>query len=353
MNLDDVGHFHELDTQDMLSEINGLPDQLQAAWELGATLPLPRMEPIHLVVVAGMGGSAIGADLLAAYAAPVLKTPLIVWRNYDLPAYAAGPETLVIALSHSGDTEETISAFESGYQLGARVLALTTGGQLAQKAVDYGVPLWRFAHVGQPRAAVGYSFGLLLAVLHRLGIVPDPSVELTDAVLEMRTQQASFLAETPVVQNLAKQMAGRLRERWPTVLGAGLLAPVARRWRTQISEIAKAVGQYEELPEADHNMLAGTQYPEALIRKSIMVFLRASSEHPRHALRTDLTREILQVQGFDTDVIESQGNTRLAQQWTCLHFGDYAAFYLAMAYGVDPTPVHSIEAFKVRMKAVL
>ena len=126
MNLDDVGHFHELDTQDMLSEINGLPDQLQAAWELGATLPLPRMEPIHLVVVDGMGGSAIGADLLAACAAPVLKTPLIVWRNYDLPAYAAGPETLVVAVSHSGDTEETLSAFESGYQLGARGLALTT-----------------------------------------------------------------------------------------------------------------------------------------------------------------------------------------------------------------------------------
>jgi glucose/mannose-6-phosphate isomerase len=233
------------------------------------------------------------------------------------------------------------------------VLALTTGGQLAQKAVDYGVPLWRFAHVGQPRAAVGYSFGLLLAALHRLGIVPDPSVELTDAVFEMRTQQASFLAETPVVQNLAKQMAGRLIERWPTVLGAGLLAPVARRWRTQISEIAKAVGQYEELPEADHNMLAGTQYPEALIRRSIMVLLRASREHPRHALRTDLTREILKDKGFDTDVIEGQGNTRLAQQWTCLHCGDYVAFYLAMAYGVDPTPVHSIEAFKVRMKAVL
>ena len=127
MNLDDVGRFHELDTQDMLSEINGLPAQLQAAWELGDRLPLPRMEHIHLVVVTGMGGSAISADLLAAYAAPVLKTPLIVWRNYDLPAYATGPETLVIALSHSGDTEETILAFECGYRSGARVLALTTG----------------------------------------------------------------------------------------------------------------------------------------------------------------------------------------------------------------------------------
>src|SRR5215831_9819212 len=148
MHLDNLSLFRQLDTQGMLSEIDGLPDQLQAAWALGADLPLFRMKRVRLIVVAGMGGSAIGADLLAAYAAPVLKAPLIVWRNYDLPAYAAGPETLVIALSHSGNTEETISAFECGRQAGTQVLVLTTGGQLAERAVDDGAPLWRFNHMG-------------------------------------------------------------------------------------------------------------------------------------------------------------------------------------------------------------
>jgi glucose/mannose-6-phosphate isomerase len=141
-------------------------------------------------------------------------------------------------------------------------------------------------------------------------------------------------------------MAGQFMGRWPTILGADIVEPVARRWRTQIAELAKSVAQFEALPEADHNMVAGVVNPEALFGSTMMVFIRATAGHPGNLSRVDATRHILMLEGFNTDVIEAAGASRMAQQWSALHFGDYTAYYLAMAYGVDPTPVNAIEDLK-------
>ena len=187
-------------------------------------------------------------------------------------------------------------------------------------------------------------------MLTRLNLIPDPEAELRAAVAAMQQQQADLDAEVPVAKNLAKRMAGQLIERWPSVIGADLLAPVARRWRTQISEIAKAVAQFEELPEADHNMVAGVEHPDPLFGRTMVVFLRSVHNHPRNLRRLEATREILMVSGFNTDVVEASGEGRLAQQWTCLHLGDYIAFYLAMAYGADPTPVMAIQELKAQLR---
>ncbi len=349
MILDQWEAFQEIDAGNMLTEIDDLPDQLNSAWKLGQKMPLQASAGVRNLVLAGMGGSAIGADMLHAYALHDVQIPIIVWRNYELPAFV-GEDSLVITSSHSGNTEETLSAFDQALHAGARVIAITTGGELAKRAKTAEVPLWQFEHVGQPRAAVGFSFGLLLAAISRMGWLPDPAGELEDAVKAMHDQQVSLGAEVPVVQNAAKRVAGQLLDRWPIVMGADFLAPVARRWRTQISEIAKAVAQFEELPEADHNLVAGVPNPEDLIPKMMVIFLRASNYHPRNVIRTDVTREVLMVEGFNTDVYEAQGNSRLAQQWTALHFGDYISFYLAMSYGVDPSPVPAIEGLKERLK---
>ncbi|MBN1145774.1 MAG: bifunctional phosphoglucose/phosphomannose isomerase [Anaerolineales bacterium] len=350
MNLDDYGTFAELDPQDMLSQINRLPEQLEAAFELGLGLEFPDWAGIRQILVAGMGGSAIGADLAAAYAAPECRAPMVVHRDYGAPAWARGPETLAILCSHSGSTEETLSAFEAARQNNCRCLAITTGGKLAQIASETGVPVWRFEHAGQPRAAVGYSFGLLLAALACAGLLPDPAKELAGAVKAMRKQQANLRAETPAAQNPAKRIAGQLVGRWVTVIGSGILAPVARRWKGQISEIAKAWAQFEALPEANHNTLAGILNPEELFAHSITLFLRAASNHPRNRLRSDLTRRAFMLEGLNGDFVDAQGETPLAQLWTCLHFGDYVSYYLAMAYGVDPTPVTAIESFKQELR---
>jgi glucose/mannose-6-phosphate isomerase len=349
MNLNDLDAFSRLDAQNMLAEIDHLPDQLGKAWELSAQFPLPAWQGIQQVIVAGMGGSAIGGDLVAAYIEHTCRVPVSVHRDYGLPAWAKDPATLMIASSHSGNTEETLSAIESAKNRGCRLLALTTGGELARRCQEAGGTLWQFQHEGQPRAAVGYSFGLLLGALARLKLIPDPSNEVDDAVSAMRTQQLSLQANIPDVHNPAKRMAGQLVNRWVSVIGAEFLSPVARRWKGQVSEVAKAWAQFEFLPEANHNTLAGTQNPESQLSGLMAIFLRATSLHPSNRLRIDLTKKTLMLQGIGTDFLDAQGQTRLAQQWTALHFGDYSAYYLAMAYGVDPTPVETIEGFKREM----
>lgn len=349
MILDNVESFHELDPGGMLAEIDALPDQLQTALELGQKKPLPEGKSFRHIVLAGMGGSAIGGDLLRAYAASSASVPIIVWRNYGLPAFVHGPESLVIVSSHSGNTEEALSAFEAARVAGASLMAVTTGGKLAMRARQADAPCWIFDHVGQPRAAVGFSFGLLLAAVSRLGLIPDPAEELADAILQMRNQQQEIIAPVPVVQNIAKRIAGQLMGRFPIILAADHLVPVARRWTTQINELAKAVAQYNELPEADHNMIAGVNNPETLFGSTMVLFLRSTGLHPQNQVRTDLSKQVMMLEGFNTDFIDVSGDTRLAQQWTALHFGDYVAYYLAIAYKENPTPVPALEEFKRRM----
>lgn len=349
MNLDDLNLFQKLDAQDMMGYINGLPDQLQTAWDLGSSLSLPEMPGVRHVLIAGMGGSAIGADLLAAYVAPLCRVPVVVHRDYDLPAWVQGAETLVICSSHSGNTEETLSIFEQAQSRGCRGLVVTTGGKLAAQAEESGVPVWKFEFPGQPRAAVGYSFGLLLAVLSRLNLIPDPRGDLEQTVQAMRQQQANLLPEVPVVRNPAKRLAGQMVGRAVVVFGSDYLAPVARRWKGQVSEIAKAWSQFEFLPEADHNTLAGLNNPEPALSQMIALFLQAPSNNPRNRLRLELTRQIFMMQAINTDFVNAQGEGPMAHIWTLLHFGDYLSYYLAMAYGEDPTPVDALVMLKAEL----
>jgi len=352
MNLDDFNAFKKLDTQNMLGEIDNLPDQLQSAWEQGnQTSEFLETAEVSKIVISGMGGSAIGADLLAAYIAPTCPVPVIVHRDYGLPAWAQGPETLVIASSHSGNTEETLEAFNTALHNKCQLMAIATGGKLAELAAQAKIPLWKFEHTGQPRAAVGFSFSLLLAIFSRLGLIPDPAKELAGAVAAMKKQQESLRTHVPVAHNPAKRLAGQLVGRWVNIYGAGYLAPIARRWKGQVNEIAKAGAGFEILPEANHNALAGTRNPAGLLSQTTTLFLRAPSDHPRNQLRAELTRQEFMVEGLNTDVYEAQGESALAQIWTSLHFGDYTAYYLAMAYETDPTPVDVLENFKAAMKA--
>ena len=346
MDLNQHQDFSKLDSQNMLAEMNGLPEQLEQAWSEAQALPLSDFSQIRQVLIAGMGGSAIGASLLKAYAAPLSTVNIEVHRDYGLPAWASGPETLVIVSSHSGNTEETLSALEAALEQGCSILAISTGGKIADLARQNEADLWIFKHKGQPRAAVGYSFCLLLNVFFRLGFIPDPFEELRDAVSEMKAQRELFNPEIPDHDNPAKREAGQLVGRWVSIFGAGLLAPVARRWKGQVSEIAKAWGQYEDLPEANHNTMAGVVNPEAVLSKTMALFLFAESNHPRNQRRIKLTKKNFMLEGISTNLIKAKGKTRLAQMWTLIQFGDYTTYYLAMAYGVDPTPVAAIENLK-------
>ena len=350
MNLDDLEYFKKLDTLNMLGEIDHLPDQLIRAYELGTRHELPDVKDVRQVVIAGMGGSAIGADLLASYCGSLAPLPVSVHRDYGLPLYARGAETLVICSSHSGNTEETLDAFEAALRAECRIMVVCTGGELAKRAREKNLPVWTFEHTGQPRAAVGYSFGLLLALFERSGFLPYQKDALEDAVAAMKKTQARLKADIPAAKNPAKRYAGQLMGRWVTVVGSGLLTTVARRWKGQINEVAKAGANFEFIPETDHNTLAGTMNPEETLNAHTMtIFLCAPSDHPRNHVRMELTRKAFMLEGLNTDFIEARGKTPLAHIWTTILFGDYMAYYLAMAYGVDPTPIKALVDFKQSM----
>lgn len=350
MHLDQFSEFHRLDKENMLAEIDGLPQQLSHAFQASFKYDLHDLQKPDLILVAGMGGSAIGADLLSTYVAPFNSVPVISLREYNLPEWAKQHKTLVVASSHSGNTEETLSVFYETLAANLSVLALATGGELAKRAQSAGKTLWTFEHQGQPRAAVGFSFGILLALLERLDLIPSQQELIRKTVAEIEEKQQTYKADVPVVKNPVKRLAGQALGRLVSVFGFDHLAPVARRWKTQINELAKAWAQFEFLPEADHNTLAGIENDPALIERTMPIFLKGSFAHPRNLLRTDLTKQEMMVAGLAVDAVEFKGSSRLAEMWDAILFGDYFSYYLALSYDVDPTPITVMSNLKQQLK---
>lgn len=350
MNLDNTEEFVAIDPQNMLGQIERLPEMLEEAWSLGFSFPLPEMGEIQAVVLAGMGGSAIGAELVTALVAERCAVPVFVHRDYGLPAWAKGRGVLVVLSSHSGNTEETLSAFKQALYEQCQIVTLTTGGKLHDLAEKSGLPAWKFVHEGQPRAAVAYSFGLLMALFTRLGLIADVQEEIFASVAAMKELRKQLGAASPVLANPAKRLAGQMVGRTVTIFGAGHMAAVARRWKGQINEIAKALANFEALPEADHNTITGIYFPPEEIEHSLALFLCSSSDHPRNKMRLDLTRQTLMVEGLNTDSYLAKGASKMEQLWRAVQFGDYTAYYLAMCYEVDPSVTPAIDVLKQTMK---
>ena len=351
MNLDDIKNFSSIDKENMYDNIYYLPEQCETAWSLVKNAELPAFSPIKKIVVSGMGGSAIGADILLSYLEKNCETPIIVNRNYELPAWAKGKETLVITSSHSGNTEETLSAFDQAVENQCQILAVCTGGQLAEKAAAKNVPVVKFDHAGQPRAAVGYSFTLLLGILFKLGLVADPENELLEMIAVLKKERLALAKDVLFEENPAKKMALEIKDCWVVVLAADQLTPVARRWKGQISEVAKAWAQFEFLPEADHNTLAGVVNPTELLAQTRAIFLNSDSDHVRNQLRTKITSKEFDKGGIRSFVFDAKGSGSMQNIWTTLHFGDFLAFYLAISYDADPTPVVALENLKKALRA--
>jgi glucose/mannose-6-phosphate isomerase len=358
MDLNNAQQFSEIDKADMLGHALNLPQTCADAWELGE-LTYPRLDLSRLtgrdnggiehVLIVGMGGSAIGGDLLAALVADECPCPVSVNRSYSLPAFVNGPAVLVVGCSHSGNTEETLGAFRQARDRGAALLAVTTGGELARLADDWSVPLMRYRYDSQPRAALGFSFMLLLKLLCYLGLVGDKSGDLAEAVDVMHTWQGEIGPQVPVAANPAKRLAGLLVERMPVVYGAGLMEPVARRWKTQFNENAKRWAFYDGMPELNHNAVVGFAMSERIREWAHVTMLRSRYDSTRIQTRWRITCQMLLHEGVGSDDAKARGQSRLAQMLSLIHFGDLASVYLALASGVDPTPVTPIAYLKEQL----
>jgi len=348
-DLDAPQEFAACDPRGMLAFVAGLPQQCTEAWDRVQGFKLPdEYRRVRQVVVLGLGGSAIGADLLRGLLAEECPVPVMVHRDYGLPAFVDA-HTLVIASSYSGNTEETLSGFDEARRRGSRLLAVTTGGTLAQRARAWDIPLYLFHYETQPRAALGYSLLSLLGIVQHLGLVGVKSNDVAEAISVMKQWQEEIQPAVPTSANLAKSLARELYERLPVVYAAEHLSEVARRWKGQCNENSKSWAVYDVAPELMHNTVAGYPYPPGLRDSLFVVVLQAPSNHPRVQLRFKLVCELLQRDGFRYRVIEARGQSRLAQMLSAVHLGDYVSYYLAMLYDADPWTIANIDLLKERL----
>jgi glucose/mannose-6-phosphate isomerase len=344
--LDDLRIYGKLDPDDMMKAIRDLQQQLKAALTLGTQFKLPEHHrQVNRVVVLGMGGSAIGGDLIGALVSDEARVPVIVSRDYDLPKYV-DDQTMIIASSYSGNTEETISAFEQAIKTNAKKLVITTGGKLKTLAERNHVPVCVFSYKAQPRAALGYSLGILIGILHNLGIIADKSNEVAEAIETIDKLSTIIDIATPIADNPAKQLAQKLVGKIVVIYGGGLFAEVAHRWKTQVNENSKAWAFYEAYSELNHNAVVGYEFPKELADKVYVVMLRAPSIHPRNLKRYVLTAEILDNSGVGYEILDAEGEGLLSQAMSLILFGDWVTYYLAILYGADPSPVKVISGLK-------
>jgi glucose/mannose-6-phosphate isomerase len=344
--LDDQGLIGASDPSAMLGLIAQIPAHLRDAWAITRRLELGDAgRATTSAALLGMGGSAIGGDLVAGIWSDRLRVPLTVVRGYDLPAWVS-PSTLVIASSNSGNTEETLSALGAALQTKAPVVAMTTGGALATAAGRASMPLLSFPKVGMPRAAIGYSVGLTAGLLERAGHLDLAGDEVEAGAAAAEKAVSAYGPEVPTSANRAKQLAWSLLDRLPIVEAAGFLSPVARRWKTQLNENGKTAAAWEELPEATHNTVVGYPHPEVVSDHLFVVFLASSSDHPRNRVREALSKAALDDESIANDRVVFEDRGRLAQAMHAIVLGDYVSTYLAVLYGADPTPIEVLDRIK-------
>lgn len=345
--IETVEAIRAADPQDMLGRVKDLPKQVRDAWAItrAAKLP-PQYGDVRNIVVAGMGGSAIGGDLASALLQEELKVPMQVHRDYGLPGFV-GRDTLVIASSYSGNTEETLTGLEEAKRRGAKVLCLTTGGRVAELARANGWPLVTFTYAAQPRAALGYSLGLVLGVLGRLGFIRDLGADVEAALAEVAKleERVHEGARTNDAKKLAIALAGRI----PFVYGVGVMGVMARRVKGQFNENAKNWAAFDVMPELNHNAVVGFPEPPVAKEALAVLFLRSERDNPRHQVRWDVTRELLDRAGITHHTLRFTGASALSEVLQLTYFTDHVTFYAALLNRADPSPVTSIDHLKQRL----
>lgn len=339
------------DSLGFLEAVDGLPEQLAAAHEAAAPILKPglgRADDVRNVVVLGMGGSGIAGDVLAATAGGVLRVPVVVLKQYRVPAFV-GPETLAFALSYSGDTEETVAMATAAANVGAQLMCVSNGGALAELAQERGalhVPCPRGLPV--PRAALGALVAPLFVSMFVSGLLPEAHAWLVAAQEQLARRREKCRPSVEGAANPARELARKIGRTIPLVYGGGALGAVAAyRWKCDVNENPKAPAFWHSYPELDHNEICGWgQHGDVTRQVFTLVELRHGYEHERLAPRFAATREIIEETLVQVLAVEAEGEGRLAQLLDLMYLGDWTSCYLALDHDVDPGPIDAISQLK-------
>jgi len=346
----DEAKLYDVDTSGMLAKKSELGRELIRAWGMTEEIEVPAAaERARNVVIAGMGGSATAGDYFAALCTVSAEVPVTVVRGYALPNYVS-EQTLVVLSSYSGDTEESLSAYDDAWQRGASIIATTKGGKLGGKAREAGVPVHEITYEAAPRAALAHSLAPLLRIGSRLGLVDIEDADIREAgELHEDLVLREIGIDVQQANNPAKQLAEALHGKVPFVIGAEHLSTVASRFKNQIAENGKALGAADVLPEADHNLIVGLGTGREAAQCLSLVTLESDLYDPRVQKRFDVTTKLFEDEGVPVHRIKVGGDTLLTQMLQGTAWGDFISCYVALLNGIDPTPVPQI----VRLKEAL
>ena len=333
------------DTSDMRTLLREFPAHIEDAVRIGlrSRVRLNR-GPIRNMVVTGLGGSAIGGDLLRSYLSDRLPFPCVVNRHYMMPEFV-DEESLVVVSSYSGNTEETISAHRDATKRRAQVFCISSNGTTERLAARYRQSLITIPGGFPPRAALAYSFFPLLVTLSKARIVASQGDAIKETIALLRKKSRVY--DSPSAPNPALRIARALHAKLPIVYSsADRFDAVNVRWRGQLAENAKVLAFGHVIPEMNHNELVGWNVLKPLMRNMAVIFLRDRGDHDRVALRMDITKELVRPYAGRIIEIESEGRSLLARMFSLIYLGDWVSFYLAILNRVDPTPVKVIDYLK-------
>lgn len=340
-----------VDKSDMLGRVTSFPSQMEDAWGIGRSFaPSVERGDYRQVVVCGMGGSAIGGDMLRSFFGNRLKSPLISCRDYQVPEYV-GQGALVIISSYSGNTGETLSEYASVRDRGATIVAVSSGGKLEEICRVDGVAFCKIPGGMPPRSAIAYSFFPMVHILRAAGLVEFEDDEYTEALdaVKVLCQECSLDAEN----NRALQLAQKIKGKLPFVYsGPGLLASVARRWVCQFNENGKSLAHFALYPELNHNEIVGWQALEDVLGAVTVISLEDRDDHEMTRNQTEISLGIIAPLAAGVERIDGGDGGRLKRIMTTMILGDFTSVYLAYLYGVDPTPVEKIDFLKQRLQEI-
>jgi glucose/mannose-6-phosphate isomerase len=337
------------DGHNMYSHLNSFYKQLLDGVILGETANTGNLsaKTISNIILAGMGGSAIGGEIIRSLVKREFKIFFEIHRNYGLPAFA-DDSSLVICSSYSGNTEETLSAFAAAIDRKCRILCITTGGELLERARQHGLPAIVIPSGLMPREALGYSVAPLLVVFGKIGLCRDYKTDLKDCAgfLQDRIDKYAFKAR----ENKAYDLADKLKSRIAVIYsGPDYLDAVALRIKGQISENGKQLAFCNIFPEFNHNELVGWELAPRISDKFVVMILRDSGDHDRIARRMDIVEEILKQKNVEVVELWAEGDSMLTRMFSLIQLGDYMSYYLALVNELDPTPIALIDDMKNKL----
>lgn len=352
--LDSPADIAKIDQSNVLGSIEAYPDQFRQAWAEVKQLDLSAIENqqfTHLVV-AGMGGSGLGADIVKHWLADQLPISFEIINDYHFPAYV-DEHTLLILSSYSGETEETLAAAKQALAQQLTPLVITTGGQLATIARQANWPAYIFQpqhnHCHQPRLAIGYAVVSLLALFSRLKLINFTDTDLEEAIITTIRTFSTYGVEVPVAENKAKNLAFSLVDRRPVLVGAEFLAGAVHTFTNQLNENAKVLASYNLIPELNHHLLEGLTYPKSNHHDQLFLLFASDLYQPRNQKRLELTNQIIDGQAIETIQIKLEEETKLTQVFELITLGSLASFYLALLNGLDPSQIPVVSGFKKQL----